>query len=82
MSPKEYIRKNVPFDPMNEEEKKLYEWLQTLPHGQFAERTKAFWLEQMKNIHHEEDVNFLSKQIWNGFEKSKKQMKKEKENGK
>ena len=48
MSPKEYLRKNVPFDPTNEEEKKLYDWLQTLPHGKFAERTKEYWMEQMK----------------------------------
>ncbi|WP_161793375.1 hypothetical protein [Cohnella kolymensis] len=45
---KEYKRKNVPFDPNNEEEKKLYEWLQKLPHGTFASQTKAYWLKKMK----------------------------------
>lgn len=44
---KKYIRKNVPFDPDNKEEKELYEWLQKLPHGLFSAETKKYWFERM-----------------------------------
>ncbi len=40
---KDYLRKNISFDMLNEEEKKLYEDLQKLPHGEFNKRTKLFW---------------------------------------
>ena len=51
---KKYLRKNVPFDPENEEEKELYEWLQSLPYGQFSELTKHYWKSKM-------DIDKLSK---------------------
>lgn len=46
---KKYLRKNIPFDPESEEEMKLYQWLQRLPHGYFSEMTKKFWKDAMKN---------------------------------
>ena len=45
---KKYIRKNVPFDPEDEREKKLYEWLQQLPHGKFSAETKKYWFKEME----------------------------------
>lgn len=45
---KQYLRKNVSFDPENKDEMKLYEWLSKLKYGRFSEETKAFWLKKMK----------------------------------
>lgn len=45
---KKYLRKNVPFDPENEKERELYEWLQKQPHGKFSEDTKEYWMKIMK----------------------------------
>lgn len=33
---------------ISEEELKLWEWLQSLPHGKFSEDTKQYWMERMK----------------------------------
>ena len=55
---KKYIRKNVPFDPEDEREMQLYEWLQQLPHGYFSELTKKLWKDVMqKNIGVENYIN-------------------------
>ncbi|WP_156043301.1 hypothetical protein [Paenibacillus sp. UNC451MF] len=42
-----YVRKNIPFDLSKPNEKQLWEWLKTQPHGAFAEETKRFWNEKM-----------------------------------
>lgn len=30
------------------DERELWEWLQTLPHGTFSDDTKKYWLERMR----------------------------------
>jgi hypothetical protein len=46
MKPK---RKAIVCDMDKPEEKELWEWLQTLSHGQFSEVTKNFWFRAMKD---------------------------------
>lgn len=43
-----YISKQVSFTRDNDEEMRLYKWLQKLPHGQFSAETKNYWLSKMK----------------------------------
>jgi hypothetical protein len=45
MKPK---RKAIVCDMDKTDEKELWEWLQTLPHGKFSEDTKNYWLQKMK----------------------------------
>jgi hypothetical protein len=33
---------------ITEEQLKLWEWLQKLPHGKFSQDTMAFWTDKMK----------------------------------
>lgn len=41
-------RKAIVCDMNKPDEKKLWEWLQSLPHGKFSEYTKKFWIDKMK----------------------------------
>lgn len=40
--------KTIKFDMSDPDDKQLWEWLQTLPHGTFSEQVKAYWMEKMK----------------------------------
>lgn len=42
-----YIKKNVVFNPDNEEDMELYKQLQALPHGDFSFRTKELWKKEL-----------------------------------
>lgn len=42
-----YIKKNVVFNPDNEEDMELYKQLQALPHGDFSSRTKELWKKEL-----------------------------------
>ncbi len=44
----EYKRKAMVCDMEKPEEKELWEWLQTMPHGRFSEDTKVYWLGIMR----------------------------------
>jgi hypothetical protein len=44
-----FIRKNVTFSREVPCDMELCVWLQQLPHGEFTERTKAYWKVQMVN---------------------------------
>jgi hypothetical protein len=48
MEQKKYKHKSLTFDPKNEVELELWEWLRKLPHGTFAEETKQYWMDKMK----------------------------------
>jgi len=39
--------KTLKFNMKNEQEKELFEWLQSLPHGKFTELTKEYWIGRM-----------------------------------
>lgn len=45
---KKYKHKSVTFDPKNEQDMALWNWLKSLGHGEFVKRTKEYWLEQMR----------------------------------
>jgi len=35
--------KTIKFNLDKQEDRELWEWLQSLPHGSFSDQTKAFW---------------------------------------
>ena len=39
--------KTLKFNMKNEQEKELFEWLQTQPHGSFTQETKEYWENKM-----------------------------------
>lgn len=41
-------QKSIKFDLDDPEERKLWDWLRTLGHGEFSNQTKAYWMEKMK----------------------------------
>lgn len=54
---KKYLRKNTSFDPDDKEEMELYQWLKSLDHGKFSDKTKAYWMKEMSKAKMKEDRN-------------------------
>ena len=44
-----YKRKQMVCDLDKPDEKELWEWLQTLSHGQYSEVSKSFWFRAMED---------------------------------
>lgn len=40
--------KTIKFNLDKIEDRELWEWLRTLPHGEFSEGTKEYWEEEMR----------------------------------
>ena len=40
--------KTIKFDMKKESDRELWDYLSTLPHGTFSDRTKSFWRSQIK----------------------------------
>lgn len=77
---KNYLKKNVVFNPTSERDMELYKALQALPYGDFTERTKALWEKEL--LHKEEQAKKVTLTMENDPNKVRNQLHRRFEGGK